>query len=239
MGEEAADAALKEQAEAFRTGMEAERAKRQALEREMAELKGEVKALSTKPAEAKKEITRSELARLVEDGKLTQSEADQLWDEQQAEVIKKTVQDAVTSTVGQQTKAQRVQAGLDSYRSVLPDLDVQGSEARSKVEAEYGYLVNTLGYPKSAETELAALRAAFGPAERLRTGRTERETAQEVGSDGGGEPPTDDKAPKGLSAANRRYYEEQIERGLYKDWDHVKKILNKASPGVKQRLGIG
>lgn len=231
------DDSLAKKAEAFETGMMAERAKRQKLELEMAELKGKVDVLSTKPAEASQDFSRAELKRLVDDGKLTQEAADRTLDEQQSKRIERTVQKTVESTIGRQTQAQRVQSEIDRYKAALPDIVNEGTEARAKAASEYQYLTG-LGHPDSVVTELAALRAAFGPAERLVNGKVERETSQDVGSDGGdSEHPDKDGAPKGLGLDARKYYEKQIETGQYKDWAAVKKALNRASPGVRQRLG--
>lgn len=232
------DADLAKEAEALKTGMMAERAKRHDLEKEVAELRGKVDGLSTKPAEAKREFSRAELKRLVDDGKVSQEEADRTLDDQQDKRIERTVRKTVDSTIGQQTQAQRVKSEVDRYKTALPDIVNEGTEARAKAGAEYQYLTG-LGHPDSVVTELAALRAAFGPADRLVTGRVERETSQDVGSDAGpGSDNSEDGIPKTLTAREREFYKERVGPGkLYPDWKTVENELKFASPNLRKRMG--
>lgn len=233
------DADLAKEAEALKTGMMAERAKRQKAEIENAELRGELRGLSTKPAEATREFSRAELKRLVDDGKVSQEDADRTLDDQQGKRIERTVRETVDSTIKGQTQTQRMQSEIDRYKTALPDIVNEGSETRAKVEREYRYLTGVLGQPDSVVTELTALRAAFGDADRLVTGRVERETSQDVGSDAGpGSDNSGDGVPKTLTAREREFYKDRVGPGrLYPDWKSVEKELEFASPNLRKRMG--
>ena len=190
------------------------------------------------PSEPEREHTRSELGQMVEDGRLTQEAAGRILDEQQERRTQKTVAKAVHDTVAATTRGQRLQDQIDSYTAAIPEVSQAGTDARKKVEKEYHYLTG-LGHPDSLETEVAALRAAFGEVGLIRSGKSARETHQEVGAgDGESVEKTSDGAPKGLSRDAKKHYGAQIERGMYANWAAVSKELEGASPSVKARLGL-
>ena len=201
------------------------------------QLRGQVSTQQTPPT-PEREYTRSELGQKVEDGAMSQEEAGRILDTQADRRTKQTVTAAVREAVSETTGNQRLQAQVDSYTAAIPEVAQTGSEARKKVEKEYQYLTG-LGHPQSVATEVAALRAAFGPADLIRSGKPAQETHQETGgsdeSDDGG---SSDGPPKGLSRDAKKHYGDQIDRGMYADWAAVSKELEGASASVKARLGI-
>lgn len=225
---------LEEQNRGLIQGMMAERDKRHALERELSELKGTVEGLKTQTQEPKV-YTRQELAGLVDDGKLEQGQADQIMENQLRAKVTQEAKDAAVSAVAMQSRTERVNGEIAQYRAAVPDVDVAGSAARQRVEQEFQYLV-TLGDKADAATELKALRAVYGPVNKLQKSEPSRETHQETGAS---EPEGDDDTrtdglPKGLTAAQRAYYKPLIGR-LYKDWDAVKEELKYANPRLSKR----
>jgi len=203
--------------------LHAERQKRQSLETKFAEVSGKVDALSQKPA---KEFTRAELQARVDEGNLTQAEADRIYEDQLQQKVTADVTKKVESSAEQKALAQRIGMEIQKYVSVLPDIEAEGSENRGRVTREYQRLVS-LGYPDNVQTELTALMAAFGPPELLSKGREkQKETYQGVGSDGG-ETSQKEAAPK-LPAHVKTHYSKMIEKGMYEGWD---------DPNLKKEIG--
>jgi hypothetical protein len=221
--------------------LEAERAKRQSMQVELAELRGKVDGLSASQSQPKKEereYTRAELRQFVDDGKLTEDQADEIRERQsEARLGKKLTQKVETTT-----RTDRVQAIIDQYKAAKPDIMIPGSDDRAKVEREFQYLVS-LGHPQTLETEAAALRAAYGPVETLAKGKPSLETHQDGGSGDGGKSDGDDEkaagGPRGLTAEQRAHYMRQIDRGFYDGWDdpELKAEMEYAIPAGKKKKG--
>lgn len=224
----------------LRAALQAERGKRQTLEREMGELKGTVDTLKQTQTQPK-EHTKAELQTAVDAGQISQVDADRTLEEQQTRRLETKVATNVQNQLQQQELARKITAEIDLYRQFRPDIEEEGSESRTLVAAEYNRQVNELGKPTNMQTELDALAATFGPASKLQKGRQQDpETHQDVGSDGGGGEGGNEagKPPKGLSRDMKEYYGKKIDQGFYKDWSEVGKELEYASPKVKARQGI-
>lgn len=224
----------------LRAALQAERGKRQTLEREMGELKGTVNTLK-QTQQQPKEHTRAELQAAVDAGQISQEGADRQWEQQRDRRLKEETKKEVSDERKQDDLAKTITTEIDLYREFEPNIEVEGSEARTLVAAEYNRQVNKLGKPANMQTELDALAATFGPASKLQKGRRpDPETHQDVGSDGGGEGARDEAGnpPKGLSRDMKEYYGKKIDQGFYKDWSEVEKELEYASPKVKARQGI-
>jgi hypothetical protein len=173
----------------------------------------------------KRDYTRVELQKFVDDGKISQVDANALWDKQTETKILANVDAKLDARLKQDSHAVAVQAQVDRYKELIPDMLLPDSEARRKVDAEFRSLVD-LGQPDNKAdggltTELLALRAVFGPAEALQRSRAELQTHQESGARGGdfssdGDSLTKEGWPKGLSERQRTHYEDQIRKGIYK-----------------------
>lgn len=210
------DSSSPQEIEGLKKALSAERQRKNSLKSELAELKAKVDELSKKPA---KEYTRAELSALVDDGRLSQGEADRIYDEQTERKIEERITKKVETNVSEKEIASRINAEIDRYTDVYPDILVDGSENRKMVAEEYRRQLG-LGKPDSAQTELDVLAAVFGPSTRLQKGREkERETHQETGSDSGEDTGNrETKAPK-LSPERKAYYTKMIDKGFYKGWD--------------------
>lgn len=225
----------------LRSALQAERGKRQTLEREMGELKGTVNTLK-QTQQQPKEYTRAELQAAVDAGQISQVDADRTLEEQQTRRITAHVKETVTTETRQEQLVKTLNAEIDRYREFRPDIENPGTSDRKAVEEAFTYQTAVLGKdPNDLRTEVDALNVVFGPASKLQNGREQiAETHQEVGSDGGGEGARNEAGnpPKGLSRDMKEYYGKKIDQGFYKDWSEVGKELEYASPKVKARQGI-
>jgi len=219
--------------------LKAERSKRQTLETKLATLSGKVEGLTVSQPAAQqpaRDYSKAELQQSVDDGKLSQAQADEISEQQ----LERRLAARTQTAVAQSAQTTRVQTEIDAYKDALPAIMEEGSDERAKVQAEYQYLVG-LGHPATLVTEATALRAAFGPASGLQKGRRVKEPHQEGDSGagdsgaggGGGEP----AAPKNLSKERKVHYQRQIDRGFYDGWDddELKKELEYVKPSKKAR----
>jgi len=215
--------------------------KNDALSNDLANLQGQVSSLQqnqNQPANdtaAPVDYTRAQLRKFVENDKLTQDESDQIWDRQVELKFDKKLAGAM-ATVGNDTNEKLSTQGLvgkiDEYMKILPDLNEDGSDNRTKVSDEYAALSRILGAAKKGSDkdlrlQLSALERSFGTAEKLKgkvkSGNEDHENMESLGA---GDRDSADDAPKtgalkGLSADQKTYYRKGIEQGRYKDWAAV------------------
>jgi hypothetical protein len=178
---------------------------------------------STPPAP---KITRAQLHELVREGKITEEQADAEYEKQLQERIRSEVLRDSDAKQRIKDRSNTINALLAQYKESIPDIATPGTEARSKVESEYRYLVDVLGEPEGIETEAKACRSAFGPPERAKElTRRRRDTHQESGG-GSGSGDAPDKNKK-LPERIRTHYEKLIRIGRFKGWD---------DPGLKAEL---
>jgi hypothetical protein len=241
MPQTAAEAEDKTQAEAKETAgkksvmvpvaaLEAERRKRHEAELRAAKLEGQTEGLQQRTEQdAPKEYTRAELRELVEAGKLNETQADEVMDRQLERRIMTKAEETFRATSETTTRAQRVEQVIDRYADAIPAVLTEGSAERERLVREYQYLIEH-GHPENKATQLAALRAAFGPVEKLQTKHAEsRETHMESGGSGGRDDTTDDAdgPPKNLTAGQKAFYADAISKRVYKDWKAVREELSK------------
>jgi len=203
-------------------------------------LQTEVDALKLKSASVEKpqRFTRAQLRAGVEAGQLTQEQADETWDDQLREDIRKETATTVTESVSSSARSDRVNTDMNRYIAVEPEVLVEGSQIRSKVQAEFTYLTTELGDPNELATQLKAMRAALGPIEALelaKSGTALRDTHKEAG---GGEG-VDDKSQKKefkdtLTDRERNHYQRGVDSGLYKDWGAVEAEMKHANPATRK-----
>ncbi len=214
--------------------LEEEIGKRQALEIQLAESRGKVDGLSAapkpqeKPAEpAAHEFTRVELRGAVDNGKVTQDEADSIWDAQQDRKNGAAIEKVKLEVVEDFSEKSRIGGQIDAYKELVPDLGESTSDGYLKVQTEFNYMVKELGMDaKDLKTELAALRGVFGAVEGLKVKARDNTPDKHAGTAtrGGGGGRTDDKdddktAPSDLSPKQKAYYQRSIDSRLYKGWD--------------------
>ena len=229
-------------------GLQDEREKRQAAEQRAARAEGQLQGLQaqtqeqSKQEEPAREYTRAELTGFVDEGRISQVDADRILDDQQSKRIERTVRDVTTQTISEQTTAHRLSEDLNEYKRLVPDVMVSGSEARARVEKEYAYLTS-IGEPEGVMAELKSLRSVYGPLDGLRavsvTGK--RETYNEVG--GGGGVPRDSRGqfqggglPDGIAFTSREkaYYTGLLDKGMTTT-EKIKKEMSRADPELRQQ----
>jgi len=178
-----------------------------------------------------KTYTAAELNSLVDDGKLSQDDADEIREVQLAKRVTKEV----VGAVAQNSQQDRLSADLAQYAQAIPALDDPSSDETLRVKDELRYLFS-VGQLDNVGTYLAATRAIFGPLAALKApaGTKKKTEAHQEGSSGGGdEPAGDDKSDKlpTLTAKQKTYYRQKIDQGVYSDWDAVAEELN-YTPGA-------
>lgn len=176
---------------------------------------------TAEPAEAKPtEYTRAGLREAVTQGRITQDQADALWDQQLTKKITAEATTAARDAVTTDTTVAKIEAELTRYEAAVPAVKDTNSAEFKKVKAEFDYLVS-IGLPKTKQTELAAARNVFGKidaveAARRNTGSREHD-AGDHGGGAGGDEGGEGNVWKGVPAEHRKYYREQISKGFYKD----------------------
>lgn len=215
-----------------------------ALQQQVARLEGMAEA-NQRPAQRQEEpkFTRAQLKAQVDEGKISESEMDEILERQlKAEVLaeaRKTVKDE-TATM---TTAQKVKGQISRYMELEPDINVPGTAIQKRADAEFNALVELGDDPKSQTTTLKALRAVLGPVEdleRAKSARGERETYEGgsgAGGDDSGGGSNKDGSPANLTPRERAFYTKQIDRGIYKDWDAVKEELKHSNPALRRKHG--
>lgn len=191
-----------------------------------------------------KRYTKAQLNAAVQAGEISQEQADQQWELQVHQEAEGRAERVAREVVSAERSKEVIDSEIARYQGVAPEIMDDSHETRQKIQAEYSYQLRTLGQPKGAATQLAAIRAVLGPIdnlERARSGRFKAEHHEETGGGGGGGSREQRKTGKlvdQLNADSKKHYERQIERGLYLNWDAVEAELKFASPGVRQRLGL-
>ncbi len=219
-------AELKKETEGLRKALGAERTKRQTGDIKLAEVAGKLDGLSvsqsSKPT-GPPQYTRPQLTQFVDNGQLSQADADRIYENQvEGRIlsnVNKVVDQKFASAAMENTKA-GIKDIIADYRKAIPALEDTDTPERRRAEAEYASLIQ-LGLPQSDETEAAALRSAFGPVDKIVKGKQSLETHQETGSDADqdSEGSTSDGVPKGLPRYFIEHYTAQIANGRYTGWD--------------------
>lgn len=196
--------------------------------------------LETK-SEPKKVYSRAELNAAVESGKITEAEAQSIFDRQQQQQTEDAAKKAATETITEITQTSKIQASIDKYTAFDPGLLEEGSDSRRRIESEIRAQMGIFNQTKATlATELAALRAVYGPEDRLTTTqRKDRETHQDTntGTDNDVEIKLNkDGSIKGMSKREKDYYQNMIDKGYYKDMKEVaEKIQKFGNQGIRKR----
>jgi hypothetical protein len=194
----------------------------------------QLKAEKARPAPPK-EVTRAELDQLVLGGDLTRAQADDVLEKQTRAAARAVAKDEAGKLVAQAEYERRVNTELETYREMVPKAWEAGSPEYLKGQKEFNYLIG-LGHQPGLVTELAALRAAFGDIDTLRTSKSARRGPAETHVEAGGGDPEDaggrdESASLKLTPKQRAYYSKGIEQGRYKSWKDVKAELE-FQPGL-------
>ena len=238
--------ALRKENEGLKTGMRAEREKRQSRDLQLAEVNGRLQGLSEsgqpRKTEDEPKITRAQLRAKVEANEMTEAEAEQIWENQFERRLGQHIDTTVNNAIGEAQAVNTVSTQIDAYSEAVPEVMTEGSNARQRVQEEYNFLTST-GAPDGLPTQLQALRAAFGPINALKKIKGERPDTshQDVGSGSGPGEENEtgkraDGTPKGLTARQRTYYTGRVGPGkYYPDWGAVAAELKFQDEGLTKR----
>ena len=167
-------------------------------------------------APAPRKYTRAELNTAVKEGKIGESEAQSIFDKQQEQDIEERAQQTAERVISQQNQQTKIQSSIDAYTNFDPDLMVEGTDARSRISNEVQAQMSIFGQKEATlATELAALRAVYGPEEGLSKGKEHRrESHQESfgGSDGQSKSSSSGWS-KDITSRQRDHYQRMMDMG--------------------------
>lgn len=186
----------------------------------------EAQQARAKEQNAPKTYTAAELRVSVDAGEITPDEAEDIKERQLTDRVATSVTDAV---LGRQ-KDDGLRDELAQYEQAVPELADTSSDEYRRVEKEYRHFLSNLGMPDSPSTMTAAVRSVFGSLEALKapaSSKAKRETFVEGGG-GSGDAGSDGSKSTDppMTPKQKEYYRRQIDLGLIKDWDAVKKELS-------------
>jgi len=170
-------------------------------------------------------FTRSELRSAVDNGTISEDQMEEIWAKQQRDEIKREMEQDLEKRDRQRETERFIADETAKYIASYPDLRNTQSDTWRRVKQEYDFLVRT-GDPDNKATELKALRAALGNAERIqeRTANRRETPTETSGSQapGSGDRPVDiwNRVPKKY----RPWYKQQVAEGR-KTLEDVKKDI--------------
>lgn len=170
-----------------------------------------------------REYSLPELDQAVATGSITQTQRDQIWTQQIERKALKAAESTAQRIVETETHNNALDGELKQYATMVPEIMKDGSPARQRIKGEFDYLVSRGHDPNSLATELAAVRAAMGPIERVRQYKEGRRMGPDYfGDTQGGQRLSPQQARQEdqwskLPAAQRQHYETLIFKGIYRD----------------------
>jgi hypothetical protein len=171
--------------------------------------------VETAPEPPKKVYSRQELRAAVNEGTIDDDQLEEIWAKQNRELHQKDTADLIETRDRKRDTESFVETETDKYLVAHPDVRKVNTPDWQRVKDEYDFFTK-MGDPNSKDTELKALRAAFGPNPTRIPERTasHRETVGESsGSQGtSGDRPVDiwNRVPKQY----RDYYKKQVADGF-------------------------
>ena len=177
-----------------------------------------------------REYTVAELDQAVAAGQITQQQRDHMFAQQVRNASIKEATNAARQIVETEARTNDLDRELKQYADYAPDLLKEGSPTRQRVSQEYKFLVSK-GAPENLTTELAAVRAAMGPLERMRqfadAKRRDPEAFREMtGANLTPQQRREQDAFARLSPTQQKHYSKLIDRGIYRDRAAVLAELN-------------
>lgn len=185
-----------------------------AAEREArARLEGKLEAKPAAEPPKPKDLTRAELRQAVDNGTLSEDRMAEILEQQAERRVAERLEAQMEAKLAAERGTEKRSAEVARYLERIPALAAKDSPEWQRVSREYRDLV-ALGAPEGAATEIAALRAVHGPAEKIpEKSRTERERHEETG--GAADAPASHSWQKGLDRRQIRYYADRLDRGFY------------------------
>ena len=180
-------------------------------------------SLEEKTKGASTEVTRDQLRREVEAQKLTQDQADDIWLNQQRKSWKAEMQQEASQQREEDQQTRLIDDQIAAYTRACPEVNENGTEERKKVTREFNELVR-MGQPNTHSTELLALRAVFGPSDKLTELRSKRAAHSETstGANEDGRPTPSN--PSLRQERQRKYYDGLVQKGIITKEDAEKDL---------------
>ena len=190
-------------------------------------------------------LTKPDLDQLVLEGKISQSEADRLWEKQ----IETNATNAAVERMSSQNRTKELADKADEaaarYRAVRPSIWDTSSPDRQKLQTAFDRLVSEGADGSNPMTQIHAMELAFGNIKLLEAaqqGQPGHETHVETG--GGGAAPVmepgenQDGSPRGLTKKERAHYKGMISKGYFNGWNdpNLKAELKHRNPERATRL---
>lgn len=185
--------------------------------------------------QTQKEMSWEELENGIAEGKWSRSQAQEYKDKMTEQRLAKKLEEHER----QKTISTRILSEIGQYQQLIPEVMQPGSEERTKYEREYAYMVRELGMPKNYATELAAVRAAFGDVETVKTRRASKVVTNEQESfmethTTQRQKSTTKSFKDTLQPWEREGYERLIKNHVYKDWKEVEEEQKWAPKAINQ-----
>lgn len=172
-----------------------------ARERE-ARIAAETRATAAPAAPAKPQRSAEELQKAVDDGVISQLQANEIQLTQRHEADREALRAELSNEYQQQQRAATIQDQIAKYKDRHPAIMQDGSDDRARLSERYEEL-RKLGYVDDTSTELLALRETFGRLDAPKERTHENPPSHEGGA-----------APGGASASPGY---ERAEDGVFKD----------------------
>lgn len=188
------------------------------------------------------EFTWDQLEAAISEGRITRAWANTYREDLVAKKAKQEALAEIESKQKLQSRESSVVSEIERYKQALPEVMNPASQERQKVEREYGYMVNVLGFPEGTATQLAALRASLGDADTVeRTVKARqhapKESFMETHSSSNKPHHTASRLVDKLDSRQKEHYEKMIRNGRYAGWDEVEAELKWTPPSRGVRRG--
>jgi hypothetical protein len=222
--------------------LEAQTAELQREREERIRLEERTKVQAEEKKKAEPEWNWEQLEGFIAEGKITRAGANEYREKIVSERATVAAEARIEAKLQSTSRQTTVQSEVDRYKRAVPEVMQPGSAERVKVEREFAYLTQTLGYPGTRETELAAMRAALGDADTVeRSAQAKHATPKEpfVETHSSSHKPTANGKDliKGLDDRSRKHYEKMIKHGRYSGWEEVRAELAWEKPSLAVKRG--
>jgi len=225
---------LEEMDTGFKKKLAADTERRHALELEIATLKGQQAKPKTE------DISRTDLRRQVDEGTLTEDQMSEILERQSERRIHQESERKYSDAMSVTAEQSRLQAEIDRYVAFKPELRVDGSKELLEVAKEAEVQSQFTGQASNSfVTQVAALRAVFGPSDQLKAGvKPVPETHEEGGGDDGDIDLRNDGTAKGLTKRERDFAQRQVAAGVFKTLEEATAVvLKRGNAEVRRRHG--
>jgi hypothetical protein len=188
--------------------------------------------------QTQKELTWAELETHIAEGRCTRDQAQEYKEKMTEQRLERKFKERYAT----ETATNQILGEIRQYQSLVPDSMTPGSDSRQKYEKEYAYMTRTLGMPQGYATEVAALRAAFGDIETVKSRQTLREKQAVITSK---EPfqethmsSTQTQKPtkswrESLPESEQEHWKKMIKHNVVKDWKEAEALAKRKRTLVK------